>query len=161
MSEPPAVDASPLIFLSRAGLLDLLTLIAPRLLVPQPVVAEIERRGPEDPTVRAVADAAWIETMEPPPPPPVLRERDLGIGESAVLAWCIRHPGAVAVIDDLPARRLARDLDVPVRGTLGLVLLGKERGRIEQARPVLERLRRSGMYLSDPVLDRALRKVGE
>ncbi|NCA91502.1 MAG: DUF3368 domain-containing protein, partial [Gammaproteobacteria bacterium] len=29
------------------------------------------------------------------------------------------------------------------------------------ARPVLERLRDSGMYLSDAVLQRALRRVGE
>jgi predicted nucleic acid-binding protein len=48
-----------------------------------------------------------------------------------------------------------------VRGTLGLVLVAKQRGRIPAARPVLESLRASGMYLSDSVLNKALALVGE
>jgi predicted nucleic acid-binding protein len=50
---------------------------------------------------------------------------------------------------------------VPLRGTVGLVLAAKQAGRIAAARPVLERLRDSGMYLSDAVLNRALSRVGE
>jgi predicted nucleic acid-binding protein len=65
------------------------------------------------------------------------------------------------VVDDLAARRCAQALGIPVRGTLGLVLLGKRRGRLAAARPVLESLRRAGMYLSDSVMNRALRAVGE
>jgi predicted nucleic acid-binding protein len=39
--------------------------------------------------------------------------------------------------------------------------LAKEIGHIPAARPVIERLRASGMYLSDPVVDQALARVGE
>ncbi|HVR99319.1 MAG TPA: DUF3368 domain-containing protein [Thermoanaerobaculia bacterium] len=48
-----------------------------------------------------------------------------------------------------------------MRGTLGLVLLGKKHGRLAAARPVLESLRGAGMYLSSSVMNRALRMVGE
>jgi predicted nucleic acid-binding protein len=48
-----------------------------------------------------------------------------------------------------------------VRGTLGLILTAKRRGRIPQARPLLERLRQAGMYLSDRIMDQALALVGE
>jgi predicted nucleic acid-binding protein len=58
-------------------------------------------------------------------------------------------------------RRCAAALKIPVRGTLGLVLVAKQRGRISAARPVLERMKGSGMYLSDSVLNRALSLVGE
>jgi predicted nucleic acid-binding protein len=64
-------------------------------------------------------------------------------------------------VDDLAARRCAATLGVPVRGTLGLVLIAKQRGEIPAARPVLEELRQAGMYLSDAVLNRALKRVGE
>ncbi len=64
-------------------------------------------------------------------------------------------------MDDLAARRCARSLAIPVRGTLGLVLIAKQRKLIPAARPVLEQLRQAGMYLSDSVLNRALEKVGE
>jgi len=52
-------------------------------------------------------------------------------------------------------------LGVPLRGTVGLVLAAKQAGRILAARPVLEQLRDRGMYLSDAVLQRALRLVDE
>lgn len=50
---------------------------------------------------------------------------------------------------------------IPVRGTLGLVLAAKQRGDIPAARPILEKLRQSGMYLSDRVVNEALALVGE
>ena len=71
------------------------------------------------------------------------------------------HPGCFAVIDDLEGRRCAESLGVPLRGTLGLVLRARRQGIIEEARPVVERLRLAGMYLSDWVMDAALAEVGE
>jgi predicted nucleic acid-binding protein len=53
--ERSAVNASPLIFLSRAGLLNLLQLVSPEIIIPKTVAAEINRRGPDDPTAQAIA----------------------------------------------------------------------------------------------------------
>jgi len=78
-----------------------------------------------------------------------------------VLTWASAHPGTTAVLDDLAARRCARSLGIPIRGTLGLILTAKRRRMITQARPVLEQLRAAGMYLSDSVMNRALKTVGE
>ncbi len=86
---------------------------------------------------------------------------DLGAGESAVLELTRAFPGSTAVIDDLAGRRCAEALGLALRGTVGLVLAAKQDGRLAAARPVLERLRDSGMYLSDTVLQRALRLVAE
>ena len=55
----------------------------------------------------------------------------------------------------------AAALGIPLLGTVALVLKAKQRGAIPVARPVLETLRRAGMYLSDAVLTRALATVGE
>jgi predicted nucleic acid-binding protein len=66
-----------------------------------------------------------------------------------------------AIIDDLAGRRCASLLGIPVRGTLGIVLTAKKRGLIPQARPVIETLIRSGMYLSKTVIEEALRRVNE
>jgi predicted nucleic acid-binding protein len=85
----------------------------------------------------------------------------LGPGESSVVAWAYSNPGSEAIIDDLAARRCAAAFNTPVRGTLGLALIAKQRGRIPSARRVLEQLRQGGMYLSDRVMNEALALVGE
>jgi predicted nucleic acid-binding protein len=156
-----AVNTSPLIFLTRVNLLDLLQLAAPEIAVPAPVADEIRRRGAGDPSARALAETPWLQVVDAPAVPAAIQAWDLGPGETAVLAWCAARPGVEAIVDDFNGRRCARALDIPVRGTLGLVLLGKRRGRLLEARPVLELLRRSGMYLSDRVMNRALTTVDE
>lgn len=161
MAERPAVDASPLIFLSRAGLLNMLKLEGEEIVVPKTVAEEIQRRGTDDLTVQAIEKTIWLTPIEAPPVPDAIRGWDLGEGEASVLAWGYVNPGTLIIVDDLAARRCAATFGIPVRGTLGLILTAKKRGVIAEARPVLEKLRQSGMYLSDRILNQALALVGE
>ena len=161
MPEPPIVNASPLIVLARGGLFDLLRVAGDRVLVPAAVANEISRRGAADPTVQAMREANWLMVVEDPAVPASILAWDLGAGESAVLAWARANPGTEVICDDQAARRCAAALGIPVRGTLALVLGAKRRGIVDRARPLLERLRCAGMYLSDEVIERALKKIGE
>lgn len=161
MAERPAVNASPLIFLTKGGLLDLLKLAGEKVVVPTPVAVEIRRRGPTDLTVQAIERTDWLVIVESPPIPGLIQAWDLGQGESSVLAWALAHPDTEAIVDDLAARRCAAALGIPVRGTLGIILTAKKRGQIPAARPVLEKLRQAGMYLSTRVINQALALVGE
>ena len=161
MGERPAINASPLIFLSRAGLLELLQLISDEIIVPETVAAEIRIRGETDPTAQAIANTPWLVVTRTPPVPAQIQSWGLGPGESSVLAWAYSHPGTEAIMDDLLARRCAEVFNIPVRGTLGLVLVAKQGGRIASARNVLMQLRAGGMYLSDRVMNEALKLVGE
>lgn len=161
MAERPAVNTSPLIYLSRAGLLDLLRLLAPEIVVPNAVAMEILRRGQSDPTAQALSQTSWLSVVSTPQIPASIQAWGLGVGESSVLAWAHANPGTEVVIDDLAARRCAATLGIPVRGTLGLVLIARQRGQIPAARPVLLQLRQAGMYLSDRVINQALAMIGE
>lgn len=122
---------------------------------------ELLARGPEDVTVRAIRASAWIEVVESPYPSEALLAWDLGRGETSVLAQARSVESAVVVVDDLQARRAAYSLALPLRGTLGTVLLAKKRGIIDRARPLLVQMKARGMFLSDAVLNLALREVGE
>jgi predicted nucleic acid-binding protein len=161
VADPAVFNASPVIFLARAGLTDLAQLAGEPLLIPRRVVEEIEYCGRDDPAVAAVGQHGRFSVVDPPSAPAIIERWDLGPGETAVLAWAYTHPGTVAVLDDLAARRCAHSLSVPVRGTLGLILVAKQRGAVSAARPILEQLRQSGMYLSDTVMNRALAAVYE
>lgn len=161
MANPPVIDASPLILLAHGGAFDLLRTAWESILVPSSVATEIRRRGPTDPTVLAMNHASWLMMIQDPPIPPAILSWDLGMGESAVLAWAYANPGTEIICDDRAARRCATTLGIPVRGTVALVLGAKQRGLIEKARPILENLVRAGMYLSERVLSDALEHVGE
>jgi predicted nucleic acid-binding protein len=161
VTEPAVVNASPLIYLARGGCFDLLQVASDQVVVPTSVDQELRRRGRHDPAVQAMDQAAWLVTVADPPIPQIVQAWHLGAGESAVLAWAQSHPGAEAVIDDLAARKCAAAIGVPVRGTLGIVLAAKRRNLIPLARPLVERLLQSGMYLSDSLMNGALALVGE
>jgi predicted nucleic acid-binding protein len=159
--EPPVVNASPLILLSRAARFDLLRVAGDEVLVPRAVATEIGAYGETDPTAIALRGSEWITTVDVAVMPLEVARWDLGPGESEVLAWALAHPGTFAIVDDLGARRCASTLGIPIHGTVGLVLLAKQRRVLAAARPVINELRAAGMYLSDDLLDRALALVGE
>ena len=154
MAEPPVANASPLILLSKGGCLDLLRVAGERILTPAAVVAEISGAAqtirPSGPFIRQVG-WAWLKTRRWP------GRFWRGIwGRASRPCWLGQRPipEAEAICDDLAAPPLRKALGIPVRGTVGIVLLAKRRGVIPAARPVIERMVRSGMYLSDRALER-------
>lgn len=161
MSAPPVVDASPLIVLAKAGCPDLLRLAGEPVMVPTAVMAEIASPDAADPVALAVAAAPWLRTVDPGPGDPRVEGCGLGAGEQAVLTWAVAHPGTEAILDDLAARHRAKELGVPCRGCLGLVLAAKRAGVIPSARSVLERLAAVGMRVGDKLLNNPLTLVGE
>ena len=154
------VNTSPLVFLVREDLLEILRVGVDDVAIPWPMIEEIRGHGMDDPTVRALDRGDWLTIVPGPATPPAITAWRLGPGESAVLAPALAEVGSWAVIDDSGARRCAGSMSIPAIGTLGLVLLAKQEGTIPAARPVVERLRRSGMYLSDEVIREALARVG-
>jgi predicted nucleic acid-binding protein len=92
---------------------------------------------------------------------PLVAGWDLGTGESHVLSWAARNQGFEAVVDDRAARKCAEVIGVPVRGTLGLLLLAKREKRIDRVAYLLEQARQAGLFV-DPETGRAiLRLAGE
>jgi predicted nucleic acid-binding protein len=102
-----------------------------------------------------------VITDDVPIPPRVARFR-LDPGEEEVLAWALEHPGAFVVIDDRVGRRAAQSLDLPLIGTLGIVVVARQLGMIASAREVNERLERETSWYMDAALIRAaLDRLGE
>jgi predicted nucleic acid-binding protein len=80
-----------------------------------------------------------------------------------VLTIALEETGAGldVVFDDQKARRGAASLHLQVQGTLACLLIAKATGRIGQVRPLLVQLRRNGIYMSDQLVARVLKQVGE
>ena len=155
------MNASPLIFLTRVALLEVLRGPADEVFVPDIVVEEINRRGPTDPAAAAIRSTAWLQVAVSPAVSLEMAAWNLGAGETAVIGLALTAPGTLVAIDDLAARRTARSLGIPLLGTLALLGVAKAIGMVPAVRPVLDRLRQSGMYVSEPLARQVLDQAGE
>jgi predicted nucleic acid-binding protein len=120
-----------------------------------------KKAGPAGVTVQAIRGATWLSIVDDPLIPPGIQAWGLGEGESSVLAWATAHQGVEAIIDDLAARRCAAALGVPVRGTLGLVLVAKRRGNIPFCEDVARSIKNLWNVPFRPSDEQGARLVGE
>ena len=128
MVKQAIVNSSPIIFLSKAGLMDLLKLAGDVVFVPDAVVQEINQRGASDVSVRAIAAAEWLQVVDVPIPDPLIQAWDLGKGETAVLTYALHHAGMFAVIDDGLGQEVCRNLRDSVVWYVGFGVEGEAAG---------------------------------
>ncbi|MGA1824732.1 MAG: DUF3368 domain-containing protein [bacterium] len=155
-------NASPLILLQRIGYLYLLTDLCDHLVIPKGVIDEIFYYDKDaqawevflaSPKVNRLKNNINIE--------PSISGWDLGKGESEVLSWAVNNVGYEAVLDDLSARKCARGLDIPLRGTVGVILLAKKKKHISKVKPLIQLLIDAGLRFDNKWINEALSLVGE
>lgn len=155
------VNASPVILLGKAGIIQLLPALCSELVIPAGVLAEVADGQSAD-AGRVWLNGAGRAYLRPVPVlHPVMTGWGGGAGEAEVITWALQNPGFTAVLDDRAARGLAARHGVPVIGSLRVIVRAKECGLIPLARPVLDRLRGSGGYVSDGLIAQAIRLAGE
>jgi predicted nucleic acid-binding protein len=146
-------NASPLIVLAKAGLLDLLPKLFSEVVIPEAVRDEV-RAGPvDDPARISLPGCGWmrIAVLEPPLSP--LAAIQLGRGEAEVIECARRQTDGAVLLDDRAGRRVAKALRLRVLGTLSLAALAAQLGHIVSFDDAVTRLRAVGLYASDSVVE--------
>ena len=161
MARSWVVNTSPLILLAKIGQISLLSRLSGELIIPAGVVAEIYE-GPEDDTARDwIASEGAIFIRDAGQIPLAIASWDLGKGESEVLTWAVTNAGFQAVVDDRAARNCGAALQVPIIGTLGVLLLAKKERHIAAVGPLFDALIEAGLRINHAVLSHALLLAGE
>ena len=159
----PAVicNTSVLQYLHQIGLLDLLPALFGQVQIPRAVAAELDEGKRRNVSLPTLEDLSWV-TIRP------VRDRtllplvtSLGDGEKEALALGLEATDALLVLDDRNARRYAIAAGLEVTGTLGILVLAKERGLIDSIRPVLDRLQKLQFRLSATTRQMVLNLAGE
>jgi predicted nucleic acid-binding protein len=161
MPDQRVFNASPLIVLGKVNLLSLLEELCEGIVVPAGVAAEIDRGSLDDAARKwmGLQGRSWIKDVGHVHHS--ISAWDLGSAESEVLSWAYENPGYEVVVDDRAARECAYSMNIPVRGTIGMLLLAKRRKKIDRIAPVLIDLRKSGLRVSQALFDKALRLADE
>ena len=157
MPECWVLNASPIISLARVDRANLLFSIPDEVVVPQAVFDEV-MAGPATDAARVFLQSkeSVIVTSESSSE---ITTWDLGSGETAVLSFALANPNYVAVLDDAAARKCANSFSIPVKGTLAVVLMAKQKNLIPSAADVLRSLRTAGFHLDDRIIEKALKDV--
>lgn len=157
MTEIWIVNASHIIVLAKIEKLDLLLPPGRTLIIPEAVAREILQAPAQDAARRAL-ESGWSSQPVPVTPEPEVLEWGLGAGETAVLSLA-RQQKAVAIVDDRAARMACKALNIPLAGTLSVVLHARREGRISSSVEILQALQQAGLHLDDQVIRIALQKT--
>ncbi len=157
-------DTGPLIALAKIGKIDLLkNLVWKTVFIPPMVQRELwGKMGPESAEIEsALNDFIQITSLKNPDTRIEMATANLDEGEKQVIiSGALVDEEVILLLDDQRGRNIANNLDIPVMGTVGILLLAKRYGLIEQVLPLVHELREKGYWLSDALVKHAL-KVAE
>ena len=148
-------NSTPLIALSRINEFNLLREYFKEVHIPEEVFDEVVTRGGNLSGAEQVASAEWIkvDTVSNKIAVESLSiTLDKGEAEAIVLA---REKDALLIIDDGDGRRIAESMGLKITGTLGILLLAQEDGKLD-LKKALDDLMAAGFRLSEKEYERIL-----
>lgn len=152
-------DSSALIALATCDGLDLLLKVYDDIKVPEAVYAEIV--APEKPQSDSLGLFLSGRIVKVDTAHWVLTAGGLGRGEIEAMALYKQLSADALLIDDHRARVIAEHNQINCIGTLGLLLVAKQNGKIDQVGPYIQKLRHSAIHYGDVLLNRVLELAGE
>ena len=154
-------NTSPLQYLHQIDLLHLLPTLFGPVQVPSAVVAELREGRRRGVPLPELAELSWITTQRVDARKLSSLTTNLGGGEKEVLALGLEASDSLLVLDDRDARRHAIATGLEITGTVGILLLAKERGILDSVQPALARLQALRFRLSAETRGIVLDLAGE
>ncbi|ADT83272.1 hypothetical protein TERMP_00295 [Thermococcus barophilus MP] len=152
---PIISDTSPLILLKKTGGIYLLEELFNEVVIPLQVQKELYVREEH-----YFSRIKFLKVQNPKKELFKILLLTLDEGEAGAIALAIEH-GLPLLIDDLKGRKTAKQLGLKYIGTLGILKIAKNRKIISEVRPFIEKLLRSGYYISPKLVEKFLREMEE
>lgn len=161
-------DTSPILNLAAVGRADLLGSLYGEIVIPPAVHGELVSLPQCYPRFAAATPLPAFLRVEPLPGDvdagAALAELALALdpGEAEALALASALHADLLLVDELAARRLARQRRIPTQGLLGVLVEAKRRRLLPAIAPLLDQLRReAGFWVGAELRASVLRSVGE
>lgn len=155
-------NSSPLIHLSKAGRLSLLRDFFEEILVPEEVLMESVENSGGAQDARGIKNANWIHSM-------AIKNLDLkkalklriDDGEAAAIVLALEQNADLIIMDDYDGRAMAKQYDLRVIGTIGILLKAKLEGKTPSLRHDLDVLKKNGFWMSEELHLRLIQEANE
>ena len=149
MSERVVADSTCLIALERIDQIEILPALFEPVLIPPAVAQEFGISFPWL-KIERLSDQALVVALK----------MMIDDGEAEAIALSQDQKCRV-ILDDRQARRVGQNMGLRVIGTVGILILAKQRGILSTVKPVLQNLDDTGFYISAALKKEALRVAEE
>lgn len=156
------VNTTPLIALSHVEQLGILKKLYGKIIIPEAVYKELSVKT--DSICKKAVDCSldWIRVDKiRNQMAKTMYKTQLHDGEVEVMILAKEIAADVVIIDDANAKKHAKYLQLPVTGTLGVLIKAKKNGYIAELKPILLQMVEKGIYLSQELIVLCLEQVGE
>ncbi len=144
-------DASCFILLQKIDALEILGQTYGTVTTTPDVRSEVKFQLPE-----------WVEVRSPVSSELVVKlVRSIDLGEATAIALASEIVGSIVILDDLKARKVAKELGLEVTGTVGVILKAKNCGIIDKVKPLLAAIHQTNFRLSAETERHVLFLAGE
>lgn len=151
MPEVVIADASVLIIFDKLVQLDILKKIYQTIYTTPEISQEFNKPLPSWIKVESVKDQKYLNFIR----------TQIDIGEATAISLAAEKEDPLLLLDDLKARKLARQLGMRFTGTLGVINKAKELRIIDRIKPLIDQLRDTDFRISENIIENLLKRNNE
>lgn len=144
-------DTSCFILLDKIGAFPILKALYQNVITTPEIASEFGKPLPDWIHIRSVENKelqySYLEKVD--------------IGEASAIALAMEVVSPLLILDDLKGRKLASQLNLKYTGTLGVLILAKQKGVITLLKPYFEKVKETDFRIATVLLQRILEELGE
>jgi predicted nucleic acid-binding protein len=144
-------DTSCLILLDTLGRISLLKSLFGKITITKIVAEEFGKVLPEFVEIENPKDNKYQKILE----------TFLDPGEASAMALALEKEECLLIIDEFKGRREARQLGLNYTGTMGILIVAKEKGLISSVTEIIKEIGKTNFRISDKLLKEIKKKSGE
>lgn len=151
MPEIIVSDTSCLILLDKIDRLKLLQSVFGMITITQKVADEFGKKLPDFIEVKNPTNINYQRILE----------SFLDPGEASAISLALENDDCLLIIDELKGRREAKLLGINFTGTIGILIVAKEKGLIGSVTEIINEIEETDFRISETVIQEAKMKCGE
>ena len=144
-------DTSCLILLQKIDQIHLLNRLFGEVLITSTIADEFGEKLPEWVKVKDPVNFNYQQILQ----------TIVDAGEASAIALALEHSSPLLILDDLKARKLAKELNLTYTGTLGIIIEAKLSGKLEFVKPILNKIKQTNFHLPIELEHKILDIAGE
>ncbi len=144
-------DTSTLILFNNINEFELLNKIYGELLTTPELANEFGLELPDWIKIKTVSDKKYQQFLE----------TQVDKGEASAIALASEFDDVLLLLDDLKARKLAKQLNFRFTGVLGIIHRAKQLKIIEKVKPIIDKLLTTNFRVADQIIQEILRLNNE